>query len=197
VKEKKMKSIKAILATVLFFLVPLALFASDKSDAEALMNKCEANAKITQVPVANFGDDKDKAAYEKGLGIIKQGKVKFLQSKYLDAKALFEQYLKAEDEIYAALSPKYTARVQAIIDAVAEDLVDYASKPDIIKCFADASLSLDTAKANFGKKQYPAVINSCRIAKKLVLNAYTLAKLEIPATYAKDISDSSGKVHAE
>jgi hypothetical protein len=192
-----MKKIRASAWTFLFLAVQLAAFASDRTDAEALMNRCEASSKTAAVPIRNFGDKDLIASFENGLAMIKQGKVKLLQSKFLDAKAKFEEYQKLENDLYAALAPLYLDRAQAIIDKAAEDLVDFATKPEVSKAFTDSSRSLDEAKLYQATKKYLAVIQACRVAKNQVLNAYAQAKLEVPAEYKKDIADSAGKVFLE
>lgn len=190
---------KPILAAAVLCLLaaPFAAFASDKSDAEDLMNRCEASSKSAAVPVRNFGDKELIASFEGGLAAIKQGKVKLLQSKYLDAKAKFEEYQKVENDLYAALAPKYLDRAQAIIDKGAEDLVDSAADPAVSKAFSDAARTLDEAKTYLAAKKYLGVIQSCRVAKKQVLAAYDSAKVAIPADYKRDQADSVGKIFLE
>jgi hypothetical protein len=190
------KALVSALALCLL-LSPLAAFASDKSDAEDLMNRCEASSKSAAVPVRNFGDKDLIASLENGLALIKQGKVKLLQSKYIDAKAKFEEYQKLEGELYAALAPKYLERAQAIIDKAAEDLVDFAAKPEVTKGFSESDRSVSEAKVYQAAKKYLAVIQACRVAKNQVLAAYAAAKVEIPADFKRDQADSSGKIFLE
>lgn len=192
-----MIKIRASVWIVLFLAVQLAAFASDRTDAEALMNRCDASSKTAAVPVRNFGDKDLIASFENGLAMIKQGKVKLLQSKFLDAKTKFEEYQKLENDLYAALAPLYLDRTQAIIDKAAEDLVDFATKAEVSKAFTDSSRSLDEAKTYQATKKYLAVIQTCRVAKNQVLNAYPQAKIEVPAEYKKDMADSGGKIFLE
>lgn len=192
-----MKKTRVSALALCLLLAPFAASASDKSDAEGLMNKCEASSKSAAVPIRNFGGKDLIASFENGLALIKQGKVKLLQSKYLDAKAKFEEYQKLEDGLYAALAPAYLERAQAIIDKAAEDLVDFASKPEVTKAFSESDRSMAEAKAYLGAKKYLAVIQACRVAKNQTLSAYAAAKAEIPSEYKRDQADSAGKVFLE
>jgi hypothetical protein len=192
-----MKYPRIIISAAIIFFSPFVVIASDRSDATDLMNKCDISSKIVEIPIRNFGDKNDIASFENGLNIIKQGKVKLAQSKYLEAKAKFEEYQKAEYDLYGSLSPKYMQRAQELIDTIAEDLVDFVSIPEVLKNFNDAAVNLDTAKLRYSSKQYPAVIQSSRIAKNLVLNCYALSKKDIPAEYKKDLEDIGNKIFQE
>lgn len=192
-----MKKTALSLSAAILLLAAFAAGASDRSDAEALMNKCESSSKAAAVPVRNFGDKDQIASFEKALDLIKQGKVRLLQSKFLDAKAKFEEYLGAENDIYGSLAPSYLERARRIVDEVAEDLVDFATVPEVLKAFTDASRSLDEAKANLDTRRYLAAIQSCRVSKNHVLKAYALAKKDLPQKYGKDAADSAGKIFLE
>jgi hypothetical protein len=192
-----MKHYRIIVSAFLLFISPFMILASDKSDATDLMNKSEASAKVVEIPIRNFGDKADIASFENGLAVIKQGKVKLAQSKFLEAKARFEEYQKIEYELYGSLSPKYMQRAQELIDKIAEELADFVSDAAVLKGFTDAAENLETAKLRYTSKQYPAVIQSSRIAKKLVINCYALVKKDVPAEYTKDLEDVNGKIHKE
>ena len=192
-----MKHSRMIVSVFLVILSPFIIQASDKSDATDLMNKSEISAKVVEIPVRSFGDKADIASFENGLAVIKQGKVKLAQSKFLEAKAKFEEYQKLEYELYGSLSPKYMQRAQELIDKIAEELADYVSDAAVLKGFTDAAENLATAKLRYTSKQYPAVIQSSRIAKKLVINCYALVKKDVPAEYKKDLEDANGKIFKE
>jgi len=192
-----MKKARVPALALCLLLAPFAAYASDKSDAEALMNTCEASSRSAAVPVRNFGGKDLIASLENGLALIKQGKVKLLQSKYLDAKAKFEEYQKLEGELYAALAPKYLERAQAIIDKAAEDLVDFAAKPEVSKALSESDRSVGEAKIYQDAKKYLAVVQACRVAKNQALSAYAAAKVEMPADCKRDQADASGKIFLE
>jgi hypothetical protein len=192
--RKSMKHSKRIVVAIVVLLFPFMALASDKSDATDLMNKTEKSSKVLEVSVKNFGDKDDLAAFDKALATIRQGKVKLAQSKFLDAKALFEQYQKAEFDLYGSLAAKYIQRTQEMIDKIAEELGDYVNQPDVLKGFSDASENLNNAKTNIVTKQYLSVITSCRLAKKYVLGCYGIVKKEIPADYKRDVADNNGQI---
>lgn len=190
-----MKHSKRIAIALIALTVPFMALASDKSDATDLMNRADKSSKVLEVPVKNYGDKNDLAAFDSGLATIRQGKVKLAQSKFLEAKALFEQYQKAEFDLYGSLAAKYIQRTQDMIDKIAEELADYVSNPDVLKGFTDAAENLNTAKTNIVSKQYLSVIGSCRAARKLVLGLYPLVKKEMPAEYARDAADDNGQIY--
>jgi hypothetical protein len=188
---------RIFVSAAVVLVVCLPVFGSDRSDAEDLMNKSDKSSKIAEIAVRNFGDKDEIAAFDNGLATIRLGKVKLAQSKFLEAKAKFEEYQKVEFELYGKLASKYLARTQELIDTIAEDLVDFVNRPEVLKNFTDASDNLGTAKVNNTTKAYISVIQSCRIAKKLVLGNYALAKKDLPAEYRKDLEDSGGKIYKE
>jgi hypothetical protein len=182
---------------VSLFLNSILIFSSDRSDAVDLMNKCENNVKILEIPVKNFGDKNDLASYEDGLGLIKQGKVKLAQSKFVEAKAKFDEYLKLEYNLYGVLAPKYIQRTQQMIDKISEDLVDFVNQADVLKNFSESSRILDSAKTYLAAKNYPTVIQSCRVAKNFLFNNYVLLKKPVPKEYQKDLDDKNNKISQE
>lgn len=169
------------------------LHASDKSDAESLMKKCDQNVKVLEIPVRNFGDPDDLEKFDAAVKAIKLGKVKLAQSKFLDAKAKFAEYLATETEIYKSLSAKYIERTNTIIDTIAEDLADFMDD-DLLKRFSMASQYLETAKEESGKKRYVNSIQPCRLAKQQVIGIYPLVKKDIPPDYAIDRADNENKL---
>jgi hypothetical protein len=184
-----MSNTQKIAGAAFFLLVPFLIHASDRSDAVDLMNACERSAKTTEIAVRNFGDKNDAAAFDACMGTIKQGKVKLAQSKFLDAKAKFQEYQKAEFDLYGSLAQKYMQRTQDMIDKIALEFADYVNQPEVLKNLNDASATLDSAKANYGTRTYMIVIQLCRQAKNQLLNCYGLIKKDIPNEYKKDYQD--------
>jgi hypothetical protein len=188
----KIKKICLVIAIMLIGSV--IIFSSDRTDAVDLMNKCENNVKILEIPVKNFGDKNDLASFDEGLGLIKQGKIKLAQSKFVDAKVKFEEYLKLEYNLYGSLSPKYIQRTQIMIDKISEDLVDFVNQADVLKNFSEASRILDSAKTYLAAKNYSVVFQSCRVAKNFLFNNYNLLKKPVPKEYQKDLDDKNNKI---
>jgi hypothetical protein len=191
-----MKNIR-FLIIILLFAYPFFLFSSDRSDATDLMNKSDSDAKELEIAVRNFGDAAENVKYDEGIKIIKLGKVKLAQSKFLDAKAQFEKFLKIENELYQSMAPKYMERAQILIDKTSEDLVDFVSNPAVMKNFSEASRILDTAKTHFSQNKFQYSLQSSRISKTYVLNNYTLAKKPVPKEYIKDMADANKKLYVE
>ncbi len=184
-----MKYPKKIVSVVLFFFMPFMIHASDRSDAVDLMNACERSSKTTEIAVRNFGDKNDAAAFEGCLNTIKLGKVKLAQSKFLEAKAKFQEYQKAEFDLYGSLAQKYLQRTQEMIDKIALEFADYVNQPDVLKNLNESASTLDSAKANYGTRTYMVVIQLCRQAKNQLLNCYGLIKKDIPNEYKRDYED--------
>ncbi len=184
-----MTSSRTIIGAVVFLLAPLLIQASDRSDAVDLMNACERSSKTVEIAVKNFGDKNDAAAFESCLNTIKLGKVKLAQSKFLEAKAKFQEYQKAEFDLYGSLAQKYMQRAQEMIDKIALEFADYVNQPDVLKNLNDASSTLDSAKANYGTRTYMVVIQLCRQAKNQLLNCYGLIKKDVPNEYKRDYED--------
>jgi hypothetical protein len=188
--------LRVLLSTVLF-LFPFSMFPSDRSDATDLMNQCDKTAKVLEVAIRNFGNKDEIASFENGLNVIKLGKVKLAQSKFLEAKAKFEEYQKIEYDLYGSMSPRYMQKSQEIIDKISEDLVDFVTQSDVLKNFTDSDQNLTKAKASYNSKNYNAVILSCRLSKYLVINCYVLAKKAIPKEYKKDLEDYYNRIYQE
>ncbi len=195
--EAKMIRRKKIVMAAALVLACSAAFGSDRSDAEDLMNKCDKSSRIAEIAIRNFGSKDEITAFEAALAAVKQGKVKLAQSKFLEAKGKFEEYVKVEFELYGKLASRYIDRTQAMIDATAETLVDFVNRPEVLKNFTDAAENLNTARVNVTTKAYTSVIQSCRAAKKLILANFALAKIELPKEYARDAEDNGGKIYTE
>jgi hypothetical protein len=170
------------------------LYSSDRTDAIELMNKCDTEVKALEIPLKNFGDKDDLAKFDAGLSIIKQGRVKLAQSKFIEAKAKFEEYLKFQYDIYGSIAVKYVERTQQVIDKIAEELAEYLNQEDVLKNFNTASQYLESAKLYLTKKQYQNVIPPCRIAKNNVISLYTFLKIKVPEEYQKDQVDINNKI---
>jgi ElaB/YqjD/DUF883 family membrane-anchored ribosome-binding protein len=192
-----MKLIKIACIASLFAFASAFVFASDRSEALDLMNKCDKESKILEVPVKNFGDEKELAKFADGLSLVKQGKVKQAQSNYLDAKAKFQEYLKYQKEIYETLSAKYIERTKKLVDEIAEDLADFVGEDAVLKSFMTANQNLENAKASFVRKQYENVLAPCRIAKNAIIGVFTMVKKDIPEKYLKDVADFGNKIYEE
>lgn len=172
----------------------LPLLASDQQDAKVLQDKCTEESKELEIAVKNFGDQKDLDDFEQGLKLIKLGKVKFIQSKFVEAINQFNEYLKLQYLIYQSLSTKYLERTAAIIDEVGVDLVDYADDPNVKKYLGLAVQNLDDARKSEKRTHYNHVINGCRMAKRYALQAYKLVEKEVPEKYSKDLKDNDKKM---
>lgn len=172
----------------------LALNASDRTDALALQNQCDTESKILEVPVKNFGNENDLKNYEEGLKTIKLGKIKVAQSKYRDAMALFNEYLKTQYNIYKNLAENYIKRTEMINDDSAIKLVDFVDNPQILRNFESAFQYLTNGKNYFTTKHYSKVIGTCRLAKKFLFENFKIAGIELPDDYKKDLEDISNKI---
>jgi hypothetical protein len=183
---------------LLFVLVSLfysvQLFASEKSDAAALMKQCEDGIKLLEVPIKNFGDEKDIARFNEGANIIKLGKAKLAQAKYAEAKAKFNEYLTMQTELYKILGEKYIKRTQELIDLISVELADYVSDAVVLEAFAKANHYLDAARTKMGEKDYPLAVASCRRSKKFLFDIYIQLKSALPDVYAKDNTDVKNEI---
>jgi len=180
---------------IILLIMSLPLFSSNLSDATALREKCEREAKILNVSVKNFGDEKDKLDFQKGEKMIKMGKVKFIQSKYPAAIEKYNNYLKLQHSIYASLAKKYINRTEKVVDETAEDLVDHIDNLKVEKYFRLASQNLRDAKSTNSTKHYKRSIDHCRIAKNYAISAYKLVGKKIPQKYMKDLKDYEKKIY--
>ena len=190
-----MKFPRIFLIITVILLAVINSYSDDRADATKLMNTCDKNAKTLEIAVTNFGDKDESASYQEALKVIKLGKVKLAQSKFNDAKAKFNEYLKIENDLYASLSPKYMERAQVLIDEIAEDLVDYVTNPNVLKNFTDADMHLKNAKSSYSSKNYQATVISCRLSKYLVINCYVYVKKQIPDKYKKDLEDYYNRIY--
>ena len=186
---------KTIIIVIIIILNIFTLNASDRTDSLTLQKKCEEESKILEIPTRNFGEEKDIQEYEDGLKKIKLGKIKNAQSKYRDAMALFNEYLKIQYNIYKNLAKKYLERTEKINDNSTEDLVDFVDDPKILRNFESAFQYLTTGKKYFTTKHYSKVIGSCRLAKKNIFENYEIARVGLPEEYKKDFVDINNKVY--
>jgi hypothetical protein len=98
------------LSLVFALTMVMNLYPSDLSDAEMLRDRCDREFTELQVPARNFGDKADLDRLNEGAALIKDGKVKLLQSKYLEASASFNKYLGLQQLLYKSLADKYISR---------------------------------------------------------------------------------------
>ena len=185
-----------ILIFILFF-NQLSIFSSDRSDSLDLMKKCEEESKILEISVKNFGEDKDKNDFENSLNLIKTGKIKVAQSKYLDAKKYFNDYLQFQYNTYKVLTERYIKRTELLVDEVAVDLADFITDGEILRNFEAANNYITMAKSFYGQKHYDKGINPCRMGKQKLLDNYKLVGKEVPEKYKIDLFDNAKKIFSK
>ncbi len=188
-----MKKVLILLSCTL--ILTSGLFASDRSDADALIKKCNSESRVLEVCVRNFGNDKDIQDFEKGVKLIKMGKIKYAQSKFLDSKSNTEKYLKIQYSVYESLAKKYIKRTEQMIDDIALELIDYADDEKVMKNLSLASQYLSSAKSNMTRKFYSIVIGPSRKSKSYLLQLYDITGTPFPEKYAKDRADCSKKIY--
>ena len=191
--SNKYLQISIIFLAVMFFLcVPLT--ASNQSDADTLKNKCVRESARLKIPVTNFGDEADRENFKKGEKLIKIGKVKFIQTKYVAAIDKFKEYLLLQSNIYKSLGDKYLSSTEKLIDAIAEDLVDYIDNQKVEKYLRLANQNLKDAKSEMLRKNYKNVVKMCRLSKNYAISAYKLVGKSAPEEYKKDSADNDNKI---
>ena len=170
------------------------LHASDLSDATMLRDKCETNLKALEVPVRNFGDSADIESFQKAGNLVKLGKMKFLQTQYLEAIKIYKEYLLLEKGIYMSLAKKYLARAQKMSDDIAAGLVDHIDKPNVEKYIRLANQNLKDAGREISAERYQNCIKLCRVSKKYSLSAYGAAGVKEPSQYEVDFADNENRI---
>ena len=198
-------AIKALSGRVLSVVtVPLAFviltgsaFASDLSDATHLRERCEKEIKALEVPAKNFGDAADLASFAEAEKQIKLGKVKFIQTKYREAIAIYNEYLKIQSALYRSLAKKYVERTDTLVDAVGVDLVDHVDDKKVEKYMQMASQNLKDARTALDSPHPKGAIDLCRTAKNYALSAYKLVGKTAPAQYEKDIADNGDALYVK
>jgi len=176
-----------------FALSATGLYASDLSDAETLRDKCDREIAELQVPAKNFGDQADLGKLDEGAGLIKLGKVKLLQSKYLEASASFNKYLALQQGLYKSLAEKYMARAEKMADDIAVELVD-SKDPKVAEYLKLANQNLKDAKGEMLSERYKNAIKLCRVSKNYSLAAFKAAGKPVPEEYRKDASDNENRI---
>jgi hypothetical protein len=171
------------------------LFASEKSEAAALMKQCDDGVKLIGVPLNNFGDSNDMAKFNEGLDLIKLGKAKLAQAKYADAKAQFNKYLDIQNDLYKSLADKYIKRTQDLIDEISVDLADFVSDSYVLEAFTKANHYLDAAKTQVQQKKYDLAVTTCRRSKKFLFDIYIKMKSALPDKYKKDSVDINNELY--
>lgn len=170
------------------------LFASEKSEAQALMKQCDDGVKLIKVPLANFGDENDNGKFNEGLNIIKLGKAKLAQAKYADAKVKFNQYLTIQNDLYKSLAEKYIKRTQDLIDEISVELADFVSDSYVLEAFTKANHYLDSARTQLKQKKFSEAVGNCKRAKKFLFDIYEKMKSELPDKYKKDSVDIKNEI---
>ncbi len=192
--KKYLSGVFAPLLMILVLLNTTHLYSSNLSDATALREKCESEVKVIEIAVKNFGEKPDVENFEKGVRLIKTGKVRFIQSKYPEAIDKYKQYLKLQYHLYESLAKKYTARTEKIVNAMAEDLVDYIDNKKVEQYFRLANQNLKDAKSNMNNNHFKNSVDLCRAAKNYAIKSYGLVGKKAPDKYKKDLVDIDGKI---
>jgi hypothetical protein len=174
---------------------PSLLLASDRSDATALRERCEAEVKVLEIAVKNFGSEKDLKDFQDGIHLIKTGKVKIAQSKYLEAITKYNEYLKLHHKIYKSLASIYIARTEQLYNDVAAELVDFIDNEKVGQYLKLANQNLADAKARDLSENFKLAVDLCRNAKKYSLDCYKAANKEIPEKYKKDLKDINKEIY--
>jgi hypothetical protein len=186
------KASLSLLAIIAFSQAPLR--ASDTSDAEQLRTRCEKENKNLEVAVTNFGDASDQSNFQEGVKKLKLAKLKITQSAPKDASALYNEYLKLQNEIYTSLANKYLERTKKINDEISEEFVDSIDKPNVDKYFKMAYRNLEDAKTAMTRKYPTQAIDACRRSKSYSIGVYKLEGKPVPDKYKTDLVDSDGKI---
>ena len=182
----------ALFAAVLAYSNPL--LASDRGDATALRERCEAESKVLEIAVKNFGSEKDAKDFQDGINLMKTGKVKIAQSKYLEAIAKYNEYLKLHHAIYKSISASYIARTEQLYNDVAAELVDFLDNEKVGQYLKLANQNLADAKSRDLSENFKLAIDLCRNAKKYSLDCYKAAHKEVPEKYKKDLKDNNREI---
>jgi hypothetical protein len=188
------------LSVVLMFLIFVfagtnSLFANDLSEATQLRERCEAESKVLEIAVNNFGAPDDLKIFHDGIAMIKMGKVKFAQSKYLEAKAKYNEYLKLQSQIYKSVAELYIARTEQLHNDIAAELVDFIDNDKVGQYLKLTNQNLADAKSSMSREAYKIAIDHCRTAKKYALDCYKVLKKEVPENYKKDLTDINKEIY--
>ncbi|MBN2544546.1 MAG: hypothetical protein JXB50_02035 [Spirochaetes bacterium] len=187
---------KKLFFVCFIFIVPFVFInSSDRTDALDLLTKCEQGSKQLEITVKNFGEKNDLDDFEKGIGLINLGRVKLAQTKYLDAKTNFQNYLNLEYNIYKSLAARYIKRVEQLFDETSNELAANISNEKVLKNFETANSYLENAKMQLTTKHYLEVVKISRLAKRSLLSNYEIAGKKIPDDYAKDFADNNNTIY--
>ena len=185
--------VKLTLSLLFIMSLTLNLYSSDLSDAQSLRERCEKESVEVQVPVKNFGDQSDMDEFNRGMQMIKLGKVKFLQSKYPDASESFNKYLLLQQGLYKSLAKKYLERTEKMLDDIAVELIDN-SNPKIEEYLRLANQNFKDASKENTAERCKNSIKLCRIAKNYALSCYKAAGRSVPDQYKNDLTDIDNKM---
>lgn len=191
---KKQSGLIILACIVICVLCAGDLFASEKSEAQALMKQCDSGVKLIEVPLKNFGDSDDLAKFEEGLNKIKLGKAKLAQARYTDAQDKFKQYLGIQTDLYKSLAEKYIKRTQDLIDEISIELAEFVSDSYVLEAFTKANHYLDSARTQVKQKKYAEAVGNCRRAKKFLFDIYEKMLSELPDKYKKDSVDIKNEI---
>lgn len=188
------------LSVILLFFISVftgsnPLFASDLSEATQLRERCEAESKVLEIAVANFGAQDDLKNFQDGIQIIKAGKVKFAQSKYLEAKAKYNEYLKLQSQIYKSVAGLYITRTEQLYNDIAAELVDFIDNDKVGQYLKLTNQNLADAKSCMSREATKLAIDHCRTAKKYALDCYKVLKKDVPENYKKDLTDINKEIY--
>jgi hypothetical protein len=186
-------SLLLLFTAVLAYSIPVS--ASDRSDATALRERCEAESKVLEITVKNFGSEKDVKDFQEGISLIKTGKVKIAQSKFLEAIAKYNEYLKLHHNIYKSLSASYITRTEQLYNDVAAELVDFIDNEKVGQYLKLANQNLADAKSRDLSENFKLAIDLCRNAKKYSLDCYKAANKVVPEKYKKDLKDINKEIY--
>jgi hypothetical protein len=189
-----MKRTFLILSLIGFTALPVILFASDSSDAEALRKRCEKEVRSLEVCVANFGDAKDKSSFAEGTTLIKQGKLQLSQSKFKEGIDTYNEYLKLQNAIYTSVAAKYLERTKVVNDAVASEMVDSIDNPKVNDYMKLAYRNYEDAKTAMTRSYPVQTIDACRRSKQYSLGTYGVLKKPVPPQFNIDNLDNDRKI---
>jgi hypothetical protein len=184
----------AFFLSAVILITPAVLTASDFSEAADMRKKAEAEYAGLDVPVKNFGSSYVKRKYERGMELIRLGKVNFAQGKYQGAISLYRQYFTLQNEVYKELAAAYISRAEAIFNETAKELVDFVDNEKVGQYFRLANQNVADAKKAAAAGNYQLAIETCRTSKKYSIEAYKAAVKPVPEKYDKDIKDNNKEI---
>ena len=107
---KNIQPSKTLLVLVFSIIITSLVYSSDRTDALSLQKQSTEELAILEIAVKNFGTDKELADVEKAKKLNKIGNLKYNQSKYLDAKAQYNESIKLQYAISKSMASIYLKR---------------------------------------------------------------------------------------